>query len=57
MPAKKAHPAFEVSDIEALKQHLTDKKVIYQLDNDLPGVKRIFIDDPFGNRIELLEKE
>lgn len=56
-PAKKAHPAFEIKDIEALKRHLTDNKIDYQVDHLLPGANRIFLHDPFGNRIELLEWE
>lgn len=56
-PAKKAHPAFEIEQIEALKRHLTDNKIDYQVDHLLPGANRIFLHDPFGNRIELLEWE
>ncbi len=53
--AKKAHPAFEVENIEALKDHLSQHKVVYDVDENLPGAKRIYIHDPFGNRIEILE--
>lgn len=56
-PAKKAHPAFEIEQIEALKRHLTNNKIDYQVDHLLPGANRIFLHDPFGNRIELLEWE
>ena len=56
-PAKKAHPAFEIEQIEALKRHLTNNKIDYQVDHLLPGANRIFLHDPFGNRIELLECE
>lgn len=56
-PAKKAHPAFEIEQIEALKRQLTDNKIDYQVDHLLPGANRIFLHDPFGNRIELLEWE
>ncbi|MBP1967932.1 catechol 2,3-dioxygenase-like lactoylglutathione lyase family enzyme [Virgibacillus natechei] len=54
-PAKKAHPAFEVENIEELKNHLANNEIKYVLDNNLPGANRIYVDDPFGNRIELLE--
>ncbi|MGE7623213.1 VOC family protein [Viridibacillus sp. NPDC096237] len=54
-PAKKAHPAFEVENIEALKTHLSKNEVNFIIDKDLPGANRIYINDPFGNRIEILE--
>lgn len=54
-PAKKAHPAFEIENLEALKAHLTKSNVHFTADTDLPGANRIYIHDPFGNRIELLE--
>ena len=54
-PAKKAHPAFEVENIEELKKHLTNNEVEYIVDKNIPGANRIYVDDPFGNRIEFLE--
>lgn len=54
-PAKKAHPAFEVECLDALMMHLSTNGVDYTEDSNLPGAKRIYIHDPFGNRIELLE--
>ncbi|MBK3493878.1 VOC family protein [Viridibacillus sp. YIM B01967] len=54
-PAKKAHPAFQVENIEALKLHLAKNEVSFIIDEDLPGANRIYISDPFGNRIEILE--
>lgn len=56
-PAQKAHPAFEVQNIEVLKKHLTLSGITYTEDNKLPGANRIYVNDPFGNRIELLEWE
>ena len=54
-PAKKAHPAFEVSDIEALASQITGKGVDIKYDDRLPGAKRFYVNDPFGNRLEFLE--
>lgn len=54
-PAQKAHPAFEVKNIEALKKHLLANDIIVTEDDKLPGANRCYISDPFGNRIELLE--
>lgn len=54
-PAKKAHPAFQVENLEALKTHLMRHEVHFIVDTDLPGANRIYVNDPFGNRIEILE--
>lgn len=54
-PAKKAHPAFEVENLTELKKHLKDEHVAFVEDDNLPGADRIYVDDPFGNRLELLE--
>ncbi|MFS0782585.1 VOC family protein [Bacillus sp. 1P06AnD] len=55
IPAKKAHPAFEVDHISGLKEHLRSKGVKVVEDSLLPGADRIYVADPFGNRIEILQ--
>lgn len=54
-PARKAHPAFEVSDVAAMLDHLEAAGVTVTRDQNLPGFERGYVEDPFGNRIELLE--
>jgi catechol 2,3-dioxygenase-like lactoylglutathione lyase family enzyme len=54
-PARKAHPAFIVDDLAALTAALTKAGFPISHDEPLEGYNRIFVDDPFGNRIELLE--
>ncbi|MEH7336795.1 VOC family protein [Neobacillus drentensis] len=54
-PAKKAHPAFVVENIEDLKARLQEKQVDFTSDDNLPGASRIHVHDPFGNRMEFLE--
>lgn len=54
-PAKKAHSAFEVENLEELKRRLTENGVHVIEDDKLPGAKRFYADDPFGNRLEFLE--
>ncbi|HEX6087065.1 MAG TPA: VOC family protein [Thermoanaerobaculia bacterium] len=55
-PAKKAHPALLVDDLEAVKRacetagHTTDQG------QPLEGYVRADVHDPFGNRIELLQR-
>ncbi|MFT9598020.1 VOC family protein [Mesobacillus sp.] len=56
VPARKAHPAFEIDNLEELKKHLASREVEYIEDDKLPGANRIYLHDPFGNRIELLER-
>jgi catechol 2,3-dioxygenase-like lactoylglutathione lyase family enzyme len=56
-PAKKAHPAFRVIHIEALADKLHEAGYTVRWDTDVPGVKRLYTEDPFGNRIELTEVE
>ncbi len=55
VPAKKAHPAFEVHHIEDFKTYLSAQAVDYTVDENLPGANRIYVCDPFGNRLEFLE--
>ena len=55
VPAKKAHPAFEVTKIEEFAAFLQEKGLEIQVDYKLPGAKRFYLHDPFGNRLEFLE--
>ncbi|MFE3976325.1 MULTISPECIES: VOC family protein [unclassified Peribacillus] len=55
IPARKAHPALEVENLRDFKQHLITNRVSFTEDKRLPGANRIYISDPFGNRIEILE--
>ena len=54
-PAKKAHPAFLVRNLSAIIQYLERLGVAVITDEPLEGYDRIYVHDPFGNRIELLE--
>jgi catechol 2,3-dioxygenase-like lactoylglutathione lyase family enzyme len=54
-PAKKAHPAFHVENLEALREHLVTKGVTIKEDEPLEGAIRFYVDDPFGNRLEFLQ--
>lgn len=55
LPAKKAHPAFLVSDLPALVEQMQAAGVTIQDDANLPGFHRVYVEDPFGNRLELME--
>ncbi|MFD1414682.1 VOC family protein [Oceanobacillus jeddahense] len=54
-PLKKAHPAFDVSGIDALQIHLEKAGISTKWDNKLPNARRFYVRDPFGNRLEFLE--
>lgn len=52
-PAMKAHPGLVVSDLDTLRDRLRDAGVEFVDDARIEGVDRLFVDDPFGNRLEL----
>jgi catechol 2,3-dioxygenase-like lactoylglutathione lyase family enzyme len=54
-PAVKAHPAFAVSDIEALFAILEKAGVNCIWDQALDGIRRFYARDPWGNRLEFTE--
>jgi catechol 2,3-dioxygenase-like lactoylglutathione lyase family enzyme len=56
-PATKAHPALRVADLDALRARLDAAgATIVEDDGTIPGVRRFYTADPFGNRIELLSR-
>lgn len=52
--ARKAHPGLRVTDLRALAEHLRQNGVTV-LEEPLEGHFRVYVADPFGNRLELLE--
>jgi catechol 2,3-dioxygenase-like lactoylglutathione lyase family enzyme len=54
-PARKAHPAFAVDGLAVLCQRLIAAGHPVESDEPLAGHHRVYIHDPFGNRIELIE--
>jgi catechol 2,3-dioxygenase-like lactoylglutathione lyase family enzyme len=54
-PARKAHLALLVADLPVLQEKLRRLKYALKEDEPLEGYHRIYVDDPFGNRIELME--
>lgn len=55
VPAKKAHPAFIVEDFEAYCARLRTRQVLVREEVQVGGRRRAGIEDPFGNRIELID--
>ena len=57
--ARKAHPALRVADVAALErlgERLEYAGVAVRWDEDLPGARRFYTEDPWGNRVELLAR-
>jgi len=54
-PATKAHPAFLVDDLAALRERLEAEGFPARDDKPVEGYERFFTADPFGNRIELMQ--
>jgi catechol 2,3-dioxygenase-like lactoylglutathione lyase family enzyme len=52
----KRHPAFEVEDVAGVRAYLEQHDVRTKDEEEIPGLRRFSFFDPFGNRIELLEK-
>ncbi|REK75965.1 glyoxalase [Paenibacillus paeoniae] len=58
VPALKAHPGFAVQGLQQLKERLGSCGVVV-IDDELrleEGYSRFFASDPFGNRLEFLER-
>jgi len=58
-PARRAHPALSLDStaaLDALAGKLAWLGHEPCWDADLPGARRFYVDDPFGNRLELLAR-
>ena len=54
-PSKKAHVALQVTGLPEVRRRLAAASCAVTEDEPLPGFNRCYVDDPFGNRTELLE--
>lgn len=54
-PATKAHPAFIVDDVRSLASAAIAAGFAVNDDEPLEGFERVYVTDPFGNRIELMQ--
>ena len=53
-PARKAHPALRCRDYDGLIARLRSSNIEVTEVDDISGVRRAHVHDPFGNRIELV---
>lgn len=54
VPREKGHPALRCPDLAAFRLHCDAHGVAYRVDAEA-GVPRVFLRDPFGNRLEVVE--
>jgi catechol 2,3-dioxygenase-like lactoylglutathione lyase family enzyme len=54
-PATKAHPALLVVGLAELLERCRASGIAFETDDRLPGFKRAYVRDPFGNRLEFLQ--
>lgn len=54
-PARKAHAAFVVDDLEVARQRLATAGVETEPDPTAGLIRRCYVSDPFGNRLELVD--
>jgi catechol 2,3-dioxygenase-like lactoylglutathione lyase family enzyme len=53
-PARKAHPGLLVDDLDGIVARLAEAGHSVRPDDQLPGYRRCYVEDPCGNRLELL---
>jgi len=57
VPARKAHPALVARGIDVVAARLAAAGAPVEWDASLPGVRRLYTADPWGNRIELVSAD
>ncbi len=53
-PARKAHPAFGVADLDEMREALLAHGIAVTDDEELPGQRGFYAEDPWGNRLEFV---
>ena len=56
-PAKKAHPALVVNGLAGIVTHLQASSITVRDGEPLAGFDHVYVEDPFGNRIELIAQQ
>ena len=57
VPARKAHPSFVVRGFDALHSRLAAAGAGEDAAPEIPGVRRFYSHDPFGNRLEFRDAD
>jgi len=50
------HPALLTDDLESLRARLQAAGFPIRYEPEIPGFRRFFTEDPFGNRVELMQR-
>jgi catechol 2,3-dioxygenase-like lactoylglutathione lyase family enzyme len=53
--ASRRHPALVVTDLDAVRERLETAGYPIRFEPEIPGYRRLFSEDPFGNRVEFLQ--
>jgi catechol 2,3-dioxygenase-like lactoylglutathione lyase family enzyme len=56
VPASKAHPGLRVADLAAARAHLQAAGIPILADQSGAAVRRFYVNDPFGNRLEFMQE-
>lgn len=56
-PARKGHPGILVTDLDEIASRLAEAGQDVTWDEEFPGFRRLYAQDPFGNRLEFLERD
>lgn len=54
--ATKAHVAFAVDDLSYWRTHLSERGFVLEAGVPIPGCDRFEFRDPFGNRVEIIQR-
>ncbi len=56
LPAQKAHPALAAADLDTLARTLDAAGYPLKWDDLLAPARRFYTEDPFGNRLEIIQR-
>jgi catechol 2,3-dioxygenase-like lactoylglutathione lyase family enzyme len=56
VPADRAHPAFLAADLGAARRQFEAAGVTVRADTQVAHVRRFYVSDPFGNRLEFIQQ-
>lgn len=56
IPADRAHPALVVADLGAARRRFEAAGVEVRPDTQVAHVRRFYVSDPFGNRLEFIQQ-
>jgi catechol 2,3-dioxygenase-like lactoylglutathione lyase family enzyme len=56
MASRRAHAAYEVDDLDGWRARLEAAGLTVKPGENIPGFRRFELRDPFGNRVELLQR-